>query len=232
MDCPDADPAALSRALEELAGINRWLGGCWSARRALTAAWPCSGARGAVVLDIATGGGDIARAIAKRYRDRGVHVVALDLHPVTLAYARRHTSSAAPLAFMQADALALPVRERSVDVALCSLAAHHFGEVDLIRLLSEMRRVARGAVVLVDLRRSPVAWLLIRLLTRVIWRSPIVRHDGPVSVRRAYTPGELARAARRAGLIGARVVRQPLFRMALVWRIEEGGACTRRKTAS
>ena len=85
-------------------------------------------------------------------------------------------------------------------------------------LLRELKRVARRAVVVTDLRRSRLAWVLIWLLTRVIWRSRIVRHDGPVSVGRAYTPREIAALARQAGLDGATVLRQPLFRMAVIYR--------------
>jgi ubiquinone/menaquinone biosynthesis C-methylase UbiE len=219
MDRPDVDPGELGASLDDLARINVWLGGWWSVRSALAKALPPKAWRHAILLDVATGGGDIARRVARARRAADVRVIALDLHPVTLAYARQR-SGASTLRFVQGDALALPLRTGCVDLALCSLAAHHFSEPDAVRLLSELRRVSRGAVVVTDLRRSAVAWLLIRLLTGLVWRSRIVRHDGPVSVRRAYTPAELASLAERAGLRGARVFRQPLYRMALVYRTD------------
>jgi SAM-dependent methyltransferase len=230
MDQPDVDAAELFAGLEQLAGINSWLGGWWSVRRALAVALPREAWEQAVILDVATGGGDIARSIAHSCRRQGVRIVALDLHPVTLEYARRRTGSECAVQFLRADGRALPLRSASVDVALCSLALHHFSEADAVRILGEMRRVARRAVVVTDLRRSGVAWLLIRLLTRLVWRSRIVRHDGPVSVRRAFTPGELAALAERAGLCGARVLRQPLYRMALVYRTEGVGEWARPRT--
>lgn len=221
MDQADVDPTQMFRGLDQLAGINLWLGGWWSVRQALTTALPEKQWERAVILDVATGGGDIARRVSDAYRQYRVRLVALDLHPVTLAYARGRTQNGGAVQFLRGDGRMLPLRDGAVDVALCSLALHHFNEPEAVQLLAEMKRVARRAVVVTDLRRSALAWRLIRLLTSLIWHNAIVRHDGPVSVRRAYTPGELADLAERAGLRGAQVLRQPLFRMALVYRSED-----------
>jgi hypothetical protein len=43
----------------------------------------------------------------------------------------------------------------------------------------------------------------------------LTRHDGPASVNRAFTPSELRRMARRAGLC-VRVYRHPFWRVAVV----------------
>jgi SAM-dependent methyltransferase len=220
MDRPDVDPAELARGLEQLAGINAWLGGWWSVRHALGRVVPVTDWKEILLLDVGTGGGDLARRISRRYRRQGVRIVALDIHPVTLKYARGQSGAEHATWFLQGDARALPLRSASVDVALCALSLHHFREPDAVLVLSEMKRVARRAVVVADLRRSGVAWVLIRVLTRLVWRNRIVRHDGPVSVRRAFTVGEMAGLARRAELRGARVVRQPLYRMALVYRTD------------
>jgi hypothetical protein len=60
-----------------------------------------------------------------------------------------------------------------------------------VRYLAEARRVARVAVVINDLERSAIHYRLAQL-NRIIDHSRISRHDGPVSVRRAYTRSELA----------------------------------------
>jgi hypothetical protein len=53
-------------------------------------------------------------------------------------------------------------------------------------------------VVINDLERSAVHYRLAKL-NRIIDPSRISRHDGPVSVRRAYTRGELARMLTATG---------------------------------
>jgi hypothetical protein len=51
----------------------------------------------------------------------------------------------------------------------------------------------------------------------------VTRHDGPLSVRRAFTPAELDDLARAAGLPGARVHAHVPFRVSLVWEKEVVG---------
>ena len=65
--------------------------------------------------------------------------------------------------------------------------------------LGEMARVA-PTVVVNDLLRTPVSLALVWLVTRLLRLHPVSRHDGPVSVRRAYSAAEVASLAGRVGL--------------------------------
>ena len=104
-----------------------------------------------------------------------------------------------------------------------SLFLHHFDEAGVVLLLREFRRVARRAVVVVDLERH---WLAERFLpsTRLLFRwSPLTVHDGPASVRAGFGPRELEALALEAGLEKARVRRHlPWFRLSLVAALEKG----------
>ena len=80
-------------------------------------------------------------------------------------------------------------------------------------MLGEMRRVARRGVIVNDLVRSWFAYLATLLATRVASKNPYLRHDGPLSVRRAYTRGEMSALAVRAGLGPVR------FKGALAYRV-------------
>ena len=80
-----------------------------------------------------------------------------------------------------------------------------------------MDKAARAGIVVNDLARSRTAYGLVWLVTRLFARNRMSRHDGPVSVRRAYARDELAALAGRAGLVDARVLRyRPLLRHCLV----------------
>jgi len=81
-------------------------------------------------------------------------------------------------------------------------------------LLRELRRVARTTPIVCDLARSRAAYAGTWLVTRLS-RNRLTRHDAPLSVRRAYTPDEALALARDAGWRGARVRREPFFRMTL-----------------
>jgi ubiquinone/menaquinone biosynthesis C-methylase UbiE len=101
--------------------------------------------------------------------------------------------------FVQADAKQLPFRTRGSDLVFCSLALHHFSEPDAVRVLREMKRVSRVGAACVDLVRGHVAVFCIWLLTAVIMRDPMTRHDARLSIRRAFTHRELLGLTERAG---------------------------------
>lgn len=96
----------------------------------LLVAW-CEPAEGVTVLDVATGGGHVAR----RVREAGATVVTTDMAPG-----------------MQPDAIApaddLPFDDASFDAVACRIAAHHFP--DVLAAVKEMARVARDRVVICD----------------------------------------------------------------------------------
>ena len=73
--------------------------------------------------------------------------------------------------------------------------------------LREMRRICRGRLVVNDLARTPLALALVWLATRVLPMHPISRHDGPLSVRRAYAPAELGALLGAAGVTDATLTR-------------------------
>jgi ubiquinone/menaquinone biosynthesis C-methylase UbiE len=226
MDEPDQDPAELGRSLVDLQHVNRWLGGYRVVLHhlgQLVARHPRAEYR---VLDVATGSADIPLKVAAWARSRGIrmHIVATDNHPTTLDFARRNTAGDADVRVEPADALHLPYDDDAFDFAICSTALHHFdARADLLRVLGEMNRVARIGGIINDLRRSRPAYVGARLLAMTFWRThPVTAHDGPLSVRRAFTRAELADLARAAALPGARAYRHEPFRVALVWEREEG----------
>jgi SAM-dependent methyltransferase len=91
----------------------------------------CEPGLGVTALDVATGGGHVAR----RLREAGATVVTTDQAPG-----------------MQADTTAsaesLPFADASFDVVVCRIAAHHFSDVHAA--VHEMARVARERVVVCD----------------------------------------------------------------------------------
>lgn len=219
MDRPDADPVELARSLADLRSVNRWLGGRRVVLRHLSRLLPPEPGREYSLLDVATGSADIPLAVLAwaRRTGRRVRITATDVHPATLEEARRRARPHPEIAVEAADALRLPYPDGAFDVSLLCTALHHFDEEgDAAAVLRELARVSRRGVVVSDLRRTRLAFLGARLLAATVWRShPITRHDGPLSVRRAFTVAELRGLAERAGL-RARVHGHGPFRLALV----------------
>lgn len=217
MDLPCADLHELSRTLEDLAWINRRLGGTHLVRSHL-ASLLTNLPPPIRILDVATGYADVPRAIVSwaRRRSLAIEIEAIDSHDQILELARNASRAYPEIRICQGNALTLPYPEGSFDVVLASLILHHTEGEAQARLLRELYRVARYAVVVNDLRRGQWPFLVTWASLRLISRSRVIHHDGPVSVRRSFLAEELLALAREAGWAQARVSRHPFFRLALI----------------
>jgi SAM-dependent methyltransferase len=145
------------------------------------------------LLDVGCGSGDVPLWIASQLA-RPVAVVGVDLKPLHLH------AAVGPLRGVAADVHALPFADGSFDVVTASLFLHHFDGPDVARVLRELHRVARRALVVNDLRRSRVPYLFGRATFPLLFRSRVSVEDGLLSIRRAFTARELLDAFAEAGL--------------------------------
>jgi len=225
MDGPVSNPAELAANLRDIRRVNRLLGGTAIVLRHLPALLDAI-PRGEVVsiLDLATGSADIPLAAADwaRRHGRPVTITASDCSPEILAVARDRVGDRREITLDWYDARAVPLPERSFDVVLCSLSLHHFEPDDAVRVLREMRRLARVGFVVNDLRRSRLGYVAAWLAARLTTRNRLTRNDAPLSVRRAYTPEELRDLLHRAGIPSARITTHPWYRMAAVYESAVG----------
>jgi ubiquinone/menaquinone biosynthesis C-methylase UbiE len=187
MDDLKVDARSLDRALAELSIINRWLGGDRVSRlgvRRILRTVPDG--RTVTVLDVAAGGSDLMRALAPL--GRSFEVTALDRNPRSGEFARKQGRT---ITQVVGSAHALPFQDRSFDIAHVSLFLHHCTDGEIRNLLHHLSRIARFGVVINDLHRHAFAYGGVSLLTRVLSRSDLVRHDAPASVLRGFLRSEL-----------------------------------------
>ncbi|GAB7388168.1 class I SAM-dependent methyltransferase [Bacillaceae bacterium] len=100
------------------------------------------------VLDVATGGGHVANALAPM----AAKVTALDLTRDMLEAARRFIEGNGHqnVEYVQGDAERMPFGDRTFDLVTCRIAPHHFPDVE--RFIEEVYRVLKpgGRFLLVD----------------------------------------------------------------------------------
>ena len=206
MDQPGLDPREHAKALTGLRRINtisRCSAGLFRPIEALAIKQTTTPLR---VLELACGGGDTAIDLALMGKRRGLalDIHACDLNPEAVEIARRNAKNRkAEITVFSADALAKPTDQISFDVVYCTLFAHHLDEADVVRLLTMMALRSRQLVLVDDLIRSRLGFILAWVGTRLLSRSWVVHTDGPLSVRGAFTPNEMASIAKRAGLVDA-----------------------------
>lgn len=216
MDSVVADVKQLDDSFREVWGVNRYLGGMAVLKHHLA---PWLDRNRVTLVDVAAGTGDVTCALIDWAGERQVRVAAtmVDNHPQVLAIAAERTAREGAVTLMPGDARRLPFPDGAFDLAVCNLALHHFDEGEAAVVLREMDRVSRLGWVVSDLERHPLAYAAARVLSLAVWRNPITRHDGPLSVRRAYTAREAAALVSQAG-VAARVCRHFPFRLAIVCR--------------
>lgn len=172
-------------------------------------------------LDVATGSGDLPKAILRLARRESVpaRVIGLDFSVPILRFAKEEVGAEPDLRLVRGTAFRLPFKDASIDYVLCSLAFHHFGFERSVAALREMERVARRGWLVNDLRRARSAWYLFRAVSVIARMNRLTQHDGPASILRAYSLSEYRAMPAALGLReGAdyRLFRRAFYRVALV----------------
>ena len=210
-------PVALADRVASLADIDRlnaWFGGyALTLREISRIAAAIPGGDALVAVDV--GGGHAAFAVRlvewARRAGRTIRVVVVDRDAEPLALARRACAAYPEIRLVVADATALPLRGGAADVVTSALTLHHLEPDAAVASLREMAAAARRAVIVNDLLRGHLALGLVWLATRLLRCHPISRHDGPLSVRRAYSAAELTTLAQKAGIPTLTVRAYPLY---------------------
>jgi hypothetical protein len=200
LDGPLSSPERRA-TLDDLDRLNAWFGGyALTLSRVRRAAARLPRDHRLVVADVGGGRGDLAVKVVRwaRRARRPVRVLVLDTDAATLALARRRIAAYPEISLVLADATALPLAAGAADVVVTALTLHHLDRTAAAACLAEMRAAAPLALVN-DLLRTRTSLALVWLVTRLLRLHPVSRHDGPVSVRRAYSARELAALARTAG---------------------------------
>ncbi len=202
MDQPDLDPSLHDAALTSLERLNAWARSArivWPAIHRVARRMPDDPCR---VLDIATGAGDLPLALNERAASVGVElkITAVDISRQAIAHAKRKADGIGDIVdFRRCDVFRDEWPGEEYEVVMCSLFLHHLDEAQAVELLAKMYAAATQLVVVSDLRRcAPGLWLT-QVAAHTLSRSPVVRVDGPRSVRAAFTVEEVRSLAQRAG---------------------------------
>jgi ubiquinone/menaquinone biosynthesis C-methylase UbiE len=201
LDDHEPEQEVVDRIYRFLALVNRHLGGTRATLARfdqLSRTWR-PGAR-ITVLDVASGEADVPRALIAWGRKRGfdIRVTALDRSTRALTAARRAAQVDDRLRFVCADVSRLPFADDTFDYVTCALFFHHLADDEIVVALQAFNRLAARGIVVNDLVRTWRAYVWIRIFTLPC--HPILRNDGPLSVRRSLRPKELRALAIDAGL--------------------------------
>ncbi|WP_127818947.1 methyltransferase domain-containing protein [Microbacterium sp. CPCC 204701] len=197
MDDPGCDPARLRATLRRFDTVNRLVAGWGAVYRSTLGPYFASLGRSARVLDLGSGGGDVIVRLAAAARHDGLDVAWTGADPDErshrAALERRRPSE---VTFRCTDAAALVAAGETFDVVLSNHVLHHLGG-ELPAFISASAALSRGLVLHSDIARSRMAYALYAVGITPLAPGTFLRTDGLRSIRRSYTPAELAGALDR-----------------------------------
>lgn len=217
IDTGDYTPEEYARFLREIAFINRVIGDNRALKKTLLNEIERKNVETFSVLDVGAGSGELLRTIAEFARKQGrkTHLIGLELNEVSAGAIKRESQNYAEIGTIRGNALSLPFADKAFDYVICSLFTHHFTDENVVRILSEMNRIARQNIFVIDLHRHRAAYLLYKLFCAAFRISPLVREDGLLSILRSFKVEELEILARKARLENFSVKRSLPYRLIL-----------------
>jgi 2-polyprenyl-3-methyl-5-hydroxy-6-metoxy-1,4-benzoquinol methylase len=194
MDDPDCDLAELENTYRQFRIVNslisRWYGIYKShIRPHLSASTPHT------LLDVGFGGGDIPIKLARWAANDGVllDITAIDPDPRACNFVQNLERSYS-IEFLQCDLSELNPGDQQFDFVISNHLIHHLNDQELPATLNRAKQLSKKSVLFNDIHRSDWGYLLFNLLSRPIFRSSFITHDGLTSIKRSYTQDELTKA--------------------------------------
>lgn len=154
------------------------------------------------IVDIGCGSGDQLKLIRKwldKKKMEGV-LTGIDANPNVVKYAVAHTEASSRIKYESLNIFSDEFKNRQFDIVTGTLFFHHFTTEQLTAFFTQLRKQVSVGLVINDIHRHWFSYYSIKWLTRLFSRSPMVKHDAPQSVLRAFKKDELLEILNHSGL--------------------------------
>ena len=143
--------------------------------------------RTVTIVDVGSGYGDMLRKIDRWAVRRGfkIDLTGVDQNPWSARAAGEVTGAGRPIRFVTDNVFEYRPTSR-VDIIISSLLTHHLDDVSLIRFITWMETNSAIGWFVNDLNRKAIPYHLFRAFSRALRFHEFVRHDGPISIARAF----------------------------------------------
>ena len=199
MDDLDMSGELLIKTLDQIAGINKWLGGNGLTIDGIkTILKTQSKDKTISIIDLGCGNGDMLREVAEFGKKNGykIELLGLDANQTTIDYAIQLSADYPEITYRKEDVLSKEFETHSYDIALCTLFLHHFEDTVALSFIQTLVKNAKIGVVINDLHRHRLAYYLFKILTLVI-NNDMVKTDGLISILRGFKRKDLERFSKK-----------------------------------
>lgn len=153
------------------------------------------------ILDLGCANGKSLEIISKWGAQHGLSVSlsGLDMNPAAIQMAREN-QALTKVNFVIADVFDPKVDFSNVDVVTGNLFFHHLTDAQIVALINKINK-AGSCLLINDLHRSRLAWVLFKGFTFLTNAPKMAKNDGEVSIRRAFKKSELSQLAASGGFL-------------------------------
>ena len=219
LDRDDIPFADIQQNMKELEFINSRLGGH---NITINGFKKLTGERKNIsICEIGCGGGDNLNAIYrwcnKKDLHAGIHInfTGIDINADCIAYAKKNTPIPGEN-FIVSDYKKVDFGNDKPDIIFSSLFCHHFRDEELITMMQWMKANSKIGFFINDLQRHTIAYYLIKLITKKISKSYLVKNDAPLSVLRGFKKAEWQNILNRSGITNYTIKWKWAFRYLIV----------------
>lgn len=193
MDDLDMSGDLLISSLDQLARINKWLGGNKITIDGLKALLKNQAKDQPIsIVDLGCGNGDMLRQVAAYGKKHGYtfQLMGIDANQATIDYAIELSADFPEITYRKEDVLSKEFETHTYDIATCTLFLHHFEDEVALNFIKKLLQNSKIGVVVNDLHRHWLAYYLFKLLTSVI-SNHMTREDGLTSILKAFKRKDL-----------------------------------------
>jgi 2-polyprenyl-3-methyl-5-hydroxy-6-metoxy-1,4-benzoquinol methylase len=167
------------------------------------------------IVDLGCGGGDTMIMVAEWARKSNfrVKLTGIDRNMDIINYLRHRCSRYPEISAIATDYRRFIKNGTTADIIHCSLFCHHLTNEEIEELFGNFNRSARVGFVINDLRRSRLAYHLVKVFTTLANGSAISRNDGPISVMRGFNISELKMFMTKASISNYHITKKWAFRV-------------------
>ncbi len=199
---------ALRQNLEELALINKYLGGNQVTVSGLTKLLSDSTISIAgneklkiTIADLGCGGGDMLIVMADWARKKGINgqFIGIDANDFMIDFGTERTAQYSNISYLHQDIYTEEFKKKSFDIVTMTLFCHHFSDENLITIFKQLKKQTRIGIVINDIHRHWFAYHSIAWITKLFLKSYLVKNDAKLSVWRAFIREDLEKIIQKSG---------------------------------
>jgi ubiquinone/menaquinone biosynthesis C-methylase UbiE len=215
IDDLELDNDALRQNLEELALINKYLGGNQVTTSGLSklifdVRFSMFDVRKSKIeqrttnieiADLGCGGGDMLMVMADWAKKKSINAqfIGIDANDFMIDFGTKRTANYQNISYLHQDIFSEKFKEKTFDIVTMTLFCHHFSDESLITLLQQLKKQTRIGIVINDIHRHWFAYHSIAWITKIFLKSYLVKNDARLSVWRAFVREDLEKIIQKSG---------------------------------